>query len=112
MNLVDLDILDSEQVKEDNPFVHITIDGEEIIAIKLDYLYSLPKEEDKIADIETLRSRIIDAVHGTICSFFEPVTDDSEAPMTPFDSRLLTVNKEVCNRIREIFESYSRKEQE
>lgn len=45
MNLIDLDILDSEQVKEDNPFIYITIDGEEIRAIKLDYLYSLPKEE-------------------------------------------------------------------
>ena len=68
--------------------------------------------KDKIADIEALQPRIIDAVHGTICTFFEPVPDDSEAPMTPFDSRLLTVNKAVCNRIREIFESYSRKEQE
>lgn len=66
--------------------------------------------EDKIADIEALQPRIIDAVHGTICDFFEPVNDDSGEPMTPFDSRLLTVNKEVCNRIKEIFESYGRKE--
>lgn len=65
--------------------------------------------EDKIADVEALQPRIIDAVHGTICTFFEPVSDDSEAPMTPFDSRLLTVNKEICNRIREIFDAYSRK---
>ena len=65
-----------------------------------------------IADIEALRSRIIDAVHSTICTFFEPVPDDSEAPMTPFDSRLLAVNKEICNRIREVFEVYGRKERE
>lgn len=44
MNLIDLDILDSEQVEEDNPFINIAIDGEEIRAIILDYLYSLPKD--------------------------------------------------------------------
>lgn len=64
--------------------------------------------EDKIADIEALRSRIIDAVHTTICAFFEPVPDDLEAPMTPFEGRLLAVNKAICNRIREVFEVYGR----
>lgn len=78
----------------------------------IEYVLAKIVNEDKIADVEALQPRIIDAVHGTICSFFEPVTDDSGEPMTPFDGRLLTVNKEVCNRIREIFESYSRKEQE
>ena len=44
---IDLDILDSEQVKEDNPFVNITINGEEIETIRLDYLYSLVKEAER-----------------------------------------------------------------
>ena len=47
MNLVDLDILDSEQVRKDNPFITITIDGEEIEVIRLDYLYSLSEEANK-----------------------------------------------------------------
>ena len=46
MNLIDLDILDSELVKQDDPFITITIDGEEIRAIKLDYLYNLSKESE------------------------------------------------------------------
>lgn len=78
----------------------------------IEYVLAKIVNEDKIADIEALQPRIIDAVHGTICDFFEPVNDDSEAPMTPNDRRLLTINKEICNRIKEIFESYSRKEQE
>lgn len=40
-DVVNLDILNSEQVKEDNPFINITIDGEKIEAIKIDYLYGL-----------------------------------------------------------------------
>ena len=68
-----------------------------------------PKEE---ASLERLQLYIIDVVHNTINRYFDVVPDDSEAPMTPFDSRLLTINKEICNRIREVFESYSRKEQE
>ncbi len=47
MNWIDLDILDSEQVEQDNPFISITIDGEEIKAIKLDYLYSLAKQAER-----------------------------------------------------------------
>ena len=47
MNLIDLDILDSELVRQDNPFITITIDGERIRAIRLDYLYSLSEEANK-----------------------------------------------------------------
>ena len=74
----------------------------------IEYVLAKIVNEDKIADVEALQPRIIDAVHGTICDFFEPVPDDSGEPMTPFDSRLLTVNKKVCNRIREVFDAYSR----
>ena len=74
----------------------------------IEYVLAKKVNEDKIADIEALRSRIIDAVHTTICAFFEPAPDDSEAPMTPFEGRLLAVNKEICNRIREVFEVYGR----
>ena len=42
MNLVDLDILDSEMVEQDNPFVTIKMNGEETVMIPLEYLYSLP----------------------------------------------------------------------
>ena len=74
----------------------------------IEYILVKRVNEDKIADIEALRSRIIDAVHTTICAFFEPVPDDLEAPMTSFEGRLLAVNKEICNRIREVFETYGR----
>ena len=77
----------------------------------IEYVLAKIVNEDKIADVEALQPRIIDAVHRTICDFFEPVTDDSGEPMTPYDTRLLTANKKICNRIKEVFEAYG-KEQE
>ncbi len=47
MHLIDLDILDNKRVEQDNPFINITIDGEEIEAIRLDYLYSLSEQVNK-----------------------------------------------------------------
>jgi len=74
----------------------------------IEYVLAKMVNEDKIADIEALQPRIIDAVHGIICDFFEPVPDDSGEPVTLFDTRLLTANKKICNRIREVFDAYSR----
>lgn len=59
MNLVDLDILDSLRVEQDNPLVTITANGEESVMIPLEYLYSLSESFNaKFAD---MKSKITEA---------------------------------------------------
>lgn len=51
--LVDIGKIDKDRIESDNPIIHLTINGEYIEAISLDYLNSLPtiieanKEEDQ-----------------------------------------------------------------
>ena len=41
-DLIDLGILGNEEVEQDNPFIKISMNGEEIEALPLNYLFSLP----------------------------------------------------------------------
>ena len=43
---------------------------------------------------------VIETIHKTILSFFEPINDDEEHVMTPEELKLLTVNKTICKAIR------------
>ena len=48
------------------------------------------------------RQEVIDIIHKTIYEHFDIADDDSEEPVSEKDKLLLTVNKEICNRIKEL----------
>ena len=48
------------------------------------------------------RQAVLDTTHKTIYEFFDIADDNSEEPINDQDKLLLTVNKAICNKIKEL----------
>ena len=75
MNLVDLDILDSKMVEQDNPFVTINMNGEETVMIPLEYLYSLPSVSENPNEWIPVTKKLPEN-HDGVLVWFEYIKDD------------------------------------
>lgn len=51
---------------------------------------------------------VIETIHKTILSFFEPINDNEEHVMTPEELKLLTINKTICKEIRNLSDKSSK----
>ena len=57
--------------------------------------------------VEKMQKCVLDNIHATMLTFI----DTEEDVMTDKDEFVLTINKAVCSRIKELFEDFERKEQ-
>ena len=55
------------------------------------------------------KEEIIDVIHKTMYQFFDVCGDNEEVPMTDKDELLLSVNKAICNNIKELEEEPTQK---
>ena len=51
------------------------------------------------------REEVIDIIHKTIIDYFDVADDDSEESISEKDKMLLSLNKDICNKIKEIRQS-------
>lgn len=52
--LIDISKLDNDRIESDNPIIHLTLNGEDIEAVSLDYLDSLPTIIPEDGEIENV----------------------------------------------------------